>query len=114
MQLSWNYNYGALGEFLGVGPGPLLTNPERVASEPALTWQAALFFWMGWRDTDTLLLQGSPHATFLNTGFSATIQAVNGPLECPASEAAEKRKAAFRDFCALLGVTGCETKPGCM
>ena len=91
-----------------------LNNPERVASDAKLAWQAAFFFWMGWKDTGTNVLQGSPHATFLNAGFSATINAVNGPLECPNSQMAENRKVAFREFCQLLGVGGCETKPGCM
>jgi hypothetical protein len=114
MQLTGNDNYGPFGEFLGMPSNTFLNNPERVASDGKLAWQAAFFFWMGWKDTGTNVLQGSPHATFLNTGFSATINAVNGPLECPASPMAENRKTAFREFCQLLGVGGCETKPGCM
>jgi hypothetical protein len=84
-----------------------------VASDGPLAWKAGLFFWMGWKDTTTNLLQGSPHATFLKTGFSATIMAVNGARECPSTPMAENRKTAFREFCQLLNVGGCETKPGC-
>jgi hypothetical protein len=114
MQLTGNDNYGPFGEFLGMPSSTFLNNPERVAGDAKLAWQAAFFFWMGWKDTGTNVLQGSPHATFLNSGFSATINAVNGPLECPSSQMAENRKVAFREFCQLLGVGGCETKPGCM
>ncbi len=43
MQLSWNYNYGAVGQALGID---LLSNPDLVKSDGAIALQTALWFWM--------------------------------------------------------------------
>jgi predicted chitinase len=42
LQLSWNYNYYYAGAALGVD---LCTNPDRVATEEAVNWGTAMWFW---------------------------------------------------------------------
>jgi LysM repeat protein len=43
IQLSWNYNYAACGEALGID---LLNNPDLVATDSAISFATALWFWM--------------------------------------------------------------------
>lgn len=43
LQLRWNYNYGECGNYLGQN---LLDEPEKVATDPVLSFEAALWFWM--------------------------------------------------------------------
>lgn len=97
MQLSWNYNYGAAGQSLGL---PLLTQPELVLSSAENAFAAGLWFWM----TRQPLV--SPH-TEISTGkgFGATIRLVNGPLECDGKkpEAVQNRVNAYVNFCSQLG-----------
>ena len=109
LQLSWNYNYGQAGEYLGVPT--LLSNPGQVATNASLSWRGSMFFWMAWRDKDTNALLVGPHYRFLHEGFGASIRAVNGALECPPTgtagglAAAEHRKQLYAQYCAMLGVT---------
>jgi Chitinase class I len=109
LQLSWNYNYGQAGEYLGVPT--LLSNPGQVATDPSLSWRGSMFFWMAWRDKDTNSLLVGPHYRFLHDGFGASIRAVNGALECAPTgtaaglAAAEHRKQLYMQYCSLLGVT---------
>ncbi|WP_249044319.1 chitinase, partial [Crossiella equi] len=42
LQLSWNYNYKAAGDALGLN---LLGDPYRVQRESAVAWKTALWFW---------------------------------------------------------------------
>ncbi|KAG6498327.1 hypothetical protein ZIOFF_046239 [Zingiber officinale] len=43
MQISYNYNYGAAGEAIGVD---LLSHPDLVATDPVISFQTAIWFWM--------------------------------------------------------------------
>jgi hypothetical protein len=98
LQLTWNYNYGTAGAALGL---PLLTNPGLVASDAAVAFKTALWFWMSRQPTE------SPHsAIVIGKGFGATIQMVNGPLECGGKNptATGNRVNAYKHFCSLLGV----------
>ena len=107
LQLSWNYNYGQAGDYLGVPA--LLTNPDQVATNAALTWRASMFFWMAWRNHTTNSLLVGPHYRFLHDGFGGTIRAINGMLECaPGNTQADQRRRMYKQFCATLGVTPCD------
>jgi hypothetical protein len=112
MQLSWNYNYGQASEYFGMGT-TLLTDPDRVGREGPLAWKSALFFWMAWKDKDKNSLFVGPHARFIKEGFGATIRAVNGALECPATPMAQRRRQVYQDFCTRLGVGGCNQNLDC-
>jgi hypothetical protein len=115
IQFTGNVNYGQGSQYLGLGD-MLLKNPDLVAQDPKLAWRTSLFFWMGWKSTSGApgILFG-PHSRFLSDGFGASIKAINGPLECsaPGDPRAQSRKAKYQDFCAKLGVAGCDMKLDC-
>ncbi|WP_394941775.1 glycoside hydrolase family 19 protein [Psychromicrobium sp. YIM B11713] len=79
LQLSWNYNYKAAGDSLGVD---LLHNPDLVATDPTLAWGTGLWYW----NTQSGATSVTPHNAMVNgNGFGATIRAINGGLECNGS-----------------------------
>ena len=99
LQISWNYNYGAAGATLGQ---PLLQNPGLVSSDGAISWETAVWFWMS--------AQSGGHtahsAMIQNLGFGATINVINGAVECGGKDpgAVNQRVQFYQSFCALLGV----------
>lgn len=98
LQLTWNYNYGAAGQAIGFDG---INNPEIVAQDATISFKTALWFWM---------TQQSPtcHDAMVNgQGFGATIQAINGGLECGSgANVAEQqdRINLYTSFCSILGV----------
>ncbi|HVJ17067.1 MAG TPA: chitinase [Polyangiaceae bacterium] len=101
IQLSWNYNYGAAGTAIG---RPLLENPELVATDAAVSWETALWFWM------TSAPQGkTPHKIMVDgDGFGGTIRVINGGLECDGKDpgTVQDRVNHYTNFCSWLGVDG--------
>lgn len=106
MQLTWNDNYGAFSEFLGIGKAQLLTNPAKVSQDGALAWKAALWYWME---------PSNAHKSFLSGGFGDTIKAINGALECNGQNPAQvtSRRQRFQKFCQALGVSPGAKDTGC-
>ncbi|MFP4575603.1 MAG: glycoside hydrolase family 19 protein [Coleofasciculus sp.] len=114
MQLSWNYNYGQVGEALGIN---LLANPDLVKTDGAIAFQTALWFWMtpqppkpsghavmtgGWTPNPSDISQGRA------PGFGMTINIINGKLEgCgeATSPQVEDRVGFYQRFCEMLGVS---------
>ncbi|PSB45490.1 hypothetical protein C7B80_16670 [Cyanosarcina cf. burmensis CCALA 770] len=113
IQLSWNYNYGAVGQALGVD---LLANPDLVKSDGAIAFQTALRFWMtaqppkpschavmsgGWTPSPGDASKGRI------PGFGMTINIINGGLECsiPTNAKVESRVGFYQHFCQMLGVS---------
>ncbi|KAJ0034415.1 hypothetical protein Pint_26035 [Pistacia integerrima] len=90
MQLTWNYNYGACGKALGFDG---LKAPETVSNDPAVSFKAALWFWMN-----------NVHSV-MNQGFGATIRKING-LECGGKhpDKVNARIGYYRDYCKKFGV----------
>jgi hypothetical protein len=123
IQLSWNYNYYAAGNALGLD---LLNKPELVAEDSKVSWQTALWFWNEGGGGDT------PHSAITSgQGFGATINLINGWEECNggnvgyAREAVTVRVCAYQAYTALLGTDvgpgdlNCGTQlnpcpPGCL
>ena len=104
IQLSWNYNYLAAGEALGVD---LLHNPDIVAEDAAVGWATAFWFWVTQNGAGSM----TPHqAMTQNVGFAETIQSINGSLECGRSAGDLNhaqmlhRVELYRKFAMLLGV----------
>lgn len=113
MQLSWNYNYGAAGQALGLN---LLDNPDQVKLDGTVAFSTALWFWMtrqepkpschevmsgGWTpNPDDVSLGRTP-------GFGMTINIINGGLECgiPTDDRVRRRVEFYTGFCQMLGVT---------
>jgi chitinase len=106
MQLTWNDNYGAFSEFLGIGKTQLLTSPAKVSQDGQLAWKAALWYWME---------PSNAHKAFLNGGFGDTIKAINGALECGGMNPQQvaSRRQRFQQFCAALGVSPGAKDTGC-
>jgi hypothetical protein len=100
LQLSWNYNYGAAAFAL---QRPLLKQPELVATDPAVSWEAALWFWM------TVSSGGkTPHQVMVNNeGFGGTIRVINGAIECDGGDpgTVQDRVNNYTTFCTWWSVS---------
>ncbi|HEV3359511.1 MAG TPA: chitinase [Pseudonocardiaceae bacterium] len=100
LQLSWNYNYKAAGDALGID---LLDNPNQVEQDATVSWKAALWFW----DTSTGSVGQTPHDAMVNgAGFGKTIRIINGGLECDGKNPDEMndRINRYKQFAGDLGV----------
>jgi len=95
IQLSWNFNYGPAGSYLGVD---LLNNPETVAQDALIAWKTALWYWNVNSDCHSAITSGQ--------GFGATIQAINGALECNGGNTDEvnDRVSYYTKYCSQFGV----------
>lgn len=89
IQLSWNYNYKAAGDALGLD---LLNNPGLVAGDPDVAWRTAAWYW------NTKV----PHGD-----FGETIDAINGAQECNGGDPTQvaSRVSAYRRIADILGVS---------
>ncbi|HEY1131011.1 MAG TPA: chitinase [Roseateles sp.] len=91
IQLSWNYQYKAAGDYLGID---LWSDPDRVALDSTVAWRTALWYWMTQRGESD---QPAHEALRRGAGFGATTRAINGPLECDkATDPDARRKNARR------------------
>ena len=112
MQLSWNYNYGQCGDALGID---LLSDPDRVTTDPEVAFRTALWFWMTPQSPkpschDVMTGQWTPTAADTaagrTPGFGLTIDIINGGLECgqPSTPAVLDRIGFYERYTQLLGV----------
>ncbi|MCH2109248.1 MAG: chitinase [Polyangiaceae bacterium] len=110
MQLSWNFNYKAAGDYLGID----LLNQPALAIQPANLWRTGLWFWMISADG----AQAAPHSVYAS-GFGATINRINGAIECGASATPDaqgkvnQRRGYYRQILELMGVEAGATDTGC-
>ncbi|KAJ0523242.1 putative chitinase [Helianthus annuus] len=93
LQLTWNYNYGQAGNALKFDG---LNNPEIVATDPLISFRAALYYWMN--NVHSVILSGK--------GFGATIQAINGVKECNGadSNSVNSRVQYYTRYCSQLSI----------
>ncbi|MGW0364472.1 glycoside hydrolase family 19 protein [Streptomyces sp. NPDC002990] len=101
IQLSWNFNYKAAGDALGIN---LLANPYLVEQDPAVAMKTALWYWNTQNGPGTM----TAHAAMVNgAGFGETIRSINGALECNGGNPAQvqSRVNTYQRFTQLLGVT---------
>ncbi|MCF6525074.1 glycoside hydrolase family 19 protein [Streptomyces sp. JJ36] len=101
IQLSWNFNYKAAGDALGID---LLNNPWLVENDPAVAWKTALWYWMTQSGPGTM---PAHQAIVGGHGFGETIRAINGALECDGGNPGQvqSRIDTFRHFTGILGTT---------
>lgn len=105
MQLSWNGNYCAAGDALGLD---LRRNPEIVEQDATVAWKTAIWFWM----TQTGAGNQTPHNAIVNgAGFGETIRAINGSLECNGGNQAQVQSR-ISEFNRILGILGGTAGPG--
>ncbi|MFJ3305179.1 lectin [Streptomyces sp. NPDC086549] len=101
IQLSWNFNYKAAGDALGVD---LLNNPWLVQNDSAIAWKTGLWYWNTQSGPGTM----TPHNAMVNqAGFGQTIRSINGSLECDGRNPAQvqSRVDAYQRFTQILGVS---------
>lgn len=107
IQLSWNYQYRAAGQAIGVD---LWSEPELVATDPKIAWQTALWYWMTQHGPGRMTAH---HAIVGGAGFGETTRSINGALECdkPGDPAVARKLARrihfYREAAALF-----EVEPG--
>nr|BAK52489.1 Family 19 chitinase [Streptomyces plicatus] len=101
IQLSWNFNYKAAGDALGID---LLNNPWLVQNDSAVAWKTALWYW----NTQSGPGSMTGHNAMVNgAGFDQTIRSINGSLECDGCRAAhvQSRLWIFNHLSQILGVS---------
>ncbi len=101
IQLSWNFNYKAAGDALGL---PLLTNPWLVQNDASVAWRTGLWYWMTQNGPGTM----TAHNAMVNgAGFGQTIRSINGSIECNGGNPAQvqSRVTKYQQFVQILGTT---------
>ncbi|MVO88612.1 chitinase [Streptomyces sp. p1417] len=101
IQLSWNFNYKAAGEALGID---LLNNPWLVERDPSVAWQTGLWYWNTQKGPGTV----TGHQAIVDGhGFGESIRSINGTLECNGGNPAQvqSRIDRFQQFVKVLGTT---------
>ena len=101
LQISWNFNYEAAGQAIGQD---LLDNPNLVATDAAISWETALWYWMTQTGPGTM----TGHNAIVNgAGFGQTIWAINGSVECNGGNTAEMQDRVndYESFTSILGVS---------
>ena len=113
IQLTWNYNYGAVGEKIGVD---LLSNPELVSGNASISFRTALWFWMTPQSPkpsshDVMVENWIPNTDDLSKnrkiGFGMTVNIINGGRECGKTNDSRviDRVEHYKYFCDLLSTT---------
>ena len=100
IQLSWNFNYKAAGDYLGIN---LLGNPYLVQTDAAVAWKTALWYWNTQSGPGTM----TPHNAMVNQrGFGETIRSINGSIECNGGNPGQvqSRVNNYNRFVGMLGV----------
>ncbi|RPK48482.1 Chitinase class I [Streptomyces sp. ADI92-24] len=103
IMFSWNFNYKAAGDALGLD---LLNNPWLVERDPSVAWQTALWYWNTQNGPGTMT---SHEAMVGGAGFGETIRSLNGALECDGGNPASVR-ARVAKYERITGIIG--TNPG--
>lgn len=105
IQLSWNGNYCAAGDALGLD---LRRYPEQVEQNPTIAWKTALWFWMTQQGAGFW----TGHADIVDDhGFGETIRTINGSLECNGGNAAQVQSR-INEFNRFIGILGTNAGPG--
>ncbi|EEF36642.1 probable inactive chitinase-like protein LaCIC [Ricinus communis] len=112
IQLTWNYNYGQCGRAIGVD---LLNNPDLVATDPVISFKAAIWFWMTPQSPkpschDVITGRWSPSAADRSAGrlagYGVLTNIINGALECGRGwdSRVDDRIGFYKRYCDLLGI----------
>jgi predicted chitinase len=117
IQVSWNYNYGQVSEFLYGDKNILLKAPELVLSSGDIAFMTAIWYWMYPQGTipashDIMTGKWKPNAADIAAGrdksrFGATINVVNGAQECGhgTDERVADRVGHFKWFSGIFGLS---------
>ncbi|CAD6335314.1 unnamed protein product [Miscanthus lutarioriparius] len=113
IQISYNYNYGPAGQAIGAG---ILANPDLVASNPTVSFETAVWFWMTPQSpkpschavmTGQWTPSGADTAAGRLPGYGVVTNIINGGLECGhgADSRVADRIGFYKRYCDLLGVS---------
>ncbi|WP_257452951.1 RICIN domain-containing protein [Archangium lipolyticum] len=101
IQLSWNGNYCAAGNALGLN---LMNDPDILSRDATASWRSGFWFWT----TQTGAGSMTAHNAIVNgAGFGETIRTINGALECNGRNPAQvqSRIDNYLRFTSMLGVS---------
>ncbi|MGW4199753.1 glycoside hydrolase family 19 protein [Streptomyces sp. NPDC004726] len=100
IQLSWNYNYKRVGDYLGVD---LLNYPEKVETDPKIAMMTGLWYW---NTQDGPGPVTGHDAMVSGAGFGQSIRSINGALECDGASPphVQSRVTRYERFAKILGV----------
>ncbi len=101
IQLSWNFNYKAAGDALGIN---LLGDPYQVERNASIAWKTGLWYWNTQSGPGTM----TPHNAMVNgNGFGETIRSINGSLECGGRNPGQvqSRVDSYNRFVGILGTS---------
>lgn len=101
IMFSWNFNYKAAGDALGID---LLNDPWLVEQDSSVAWQTALWYWNTQNGPGVMT---SHDAMVSGAGFGQTINSLNGALECHGGNPAsvQSRVDRYTRITEILGVT---------
>jgi len=117
MELSYNGNYGYASDCIFGDKRVLLSNPGLVETDPVVAFKTAIYFWMTPQPHkpsahDVMVGKWQPSAADKAagrvSGFGATIDIVNGPVECGKGEnvfSMNDRIGFYQFFLKQLGVS---------
>ena len=99
IQLSWNFNYKAAGDSLGID---LLNNPDLVKTDASVAWQTGVWYWMTQAGPNSV----PAHDAIATQGFGGTIRSINGSIECDGGNPGQvqSRVNTYLRFTEILGV----------
>ncbi len=115
-QLTYNYNYGPFSKTMFGDVNVLLKDPDRVANEPWLAISSAMWFYMNPQSPKPSIhdivvgfwkLNEHDLAANIPLGFGATINVINGCVECRGETEkpeAKNRMAYYVEFAKAFGV----------
>jgi chitinase len=101
IQLSWNGNYCAAGNALGLN---LMNDPDILSRDANASWRSGIWFWMTQTGAGTMTAH---NAMVNNVGFGETIRTINGALECYGRNPAQMQSRIdnYLRFTNMLGVS---------
>lgn len=102
IQLTWDYNYKEASKDIYGDESKYLNSPELVA-QPADAWKTAVWFWT--KRVQPVLKQNDAVKKGL---FGYTVKVINGGLECPANDKAQKRLKIFNEIRKAWNLSGPE------
>uniref|UniRef100_A0A0D9WUA8 chitinase n=1 Tax=Leersia perrieri TaxID=77586 RepID=A0A0D9WUA8_9ORYZ len=113
IQLTHNYNYGPAGKAIN---SDLLNNPDLVASDVAVSFKTAFWFWMtpqGLKPSCHAVITGQwtpnsgDQAAGRKPGYGVITNIINGGKECGgrANDKVASRIGFYKRYCDLLGVS---------
>ncbi len=126
IQISWNYNYGQVSEFLYGDKNVFLQSPEKVLSGGDVAFMTAIWFWMTPQYPkpschDIMCEKWQPNSADIaakrdKSRFGNTVNVINGDLECnnnnPSDTRVTDRIGFYKRYASIFAITT-ESECGC-